>query len=119
MSKHIRVEIGFGLELDKNGRVDDQPYLLTIPEYVARNRSIYVKSLALKFFGFYTFVDTAGAWTNPSGAVAEERGGMIILVLPNTDESKARVEKFCSQLRDLLNQEAVALAITPADFFII
>jgi hypothetical protein len=104
-STHARVEVGFGLGFDKN----HQPITSSHFQLEA------IKSKAVELFGGYTYYPSDGGWRHSDGELATEPGGTL-LIFTDTPQLLPKANELCQFIKRVLNQEAVALGITEAQF---
>ncbi len=107
-NKYLRIEVGFGMGFDKN----HQP-LENAPALLER-----VKSKALELFGGFTFYTSQGGWRHADGQLATEDGGTLLIFASDLPGRAAETDarNLATFVKQALNQEAVALGITSAEF---
>lgn len=113
---HMRVEFGFGTEFDKDGSAilrDELQAALKI-----------IKKEAAQIFGAYTLVPTHGGWTNSEGNLVTEDGCTLFTFqsLPSPEDAaqlEAKIAELAGVIKTQLNQEAVAVSRTLAQFELI
>ncbi len=110
MGSQIKVEIGFGLSYDKDGKS-----LWRTAE--AAREAIFSK--AIEIFGAYTYYETRGGWKNSKGHLCEEKGGVLFVVVPNEGFEHRAAFDLARFVKEKLNQEAVAVSVTPVNFELI
>jgi hypothetical protein len=104
---HAKIEFGFGVEKDRN-----QSFLTPDERSVAL---VKIRSEAAKLFGAYTLTPTTGGWTNPAGVLTEEAGYTLAVIIPVAQFTRS----FAQFIAEALNQEAVAVTVTPVNFQIV
>lgn len=97
-----KIEFGFGCELDKDYK--------RISSRELANMLKRVENATLQRFVGCTFVETRGAWVNPTGVVFSERGYTLIVY---TDQAGTYLAPgVVCYLKEILRQEAIAVCIT-------
>src|SRR5688572_20166352 len=102
-----KIEFGFGVGLDRN----QNP--ISLLKMAAAVQAICTE--AAKLFKAYTLTEVNGGWTNPAGVLVTERGYTLTVIMPSTQFTQA----FAKFIGGALDQEAVAVTVTPVNFNVI
>lgn len=103
MSNYIRAEITFGTEFDKSGA-----------SLFASNALKKIDDRAVNIFGGVTWSSSRGSWRDDSGATVSEAGQTVVIC--TLESRRPEIISLAKFIRDSLNQNCVAVSITPADF---
>lgn len=110
--KSNKITFGFGVGVTKDGS--------PIPRYFAQCLVKEICELAANLFGGYTIYECEGGWTNPRGEVVVEPGRSIVAYCDHRSKvTEAKVEQMVATIKELLNQEAVAVVREECDFSIL
>lgn len=112
-TEQTKIEFGFGLQLTKTGK--------TILDHEAQAALRSIRSLTLIHFSGATCTNTDGAWRNAEGREYIERGCTLTVL---TDVShgplvRIAVDEIVAEIKLVLQQEAVAVTLTPVNFSIL
>lgn len=107
--KKLKIEFGFGIGKKKNG---DQ-----IPLYDLKDGLDRIKAFAATRFSGYTLIPGSGGWTSPRGDLVEENCMTLIVYVATTDlRVRREINGTVDAIKRALDQEAVAVCITPVLF---
>lgn len=109
-----KIEFGFGTELDRNGN--------HIENSVQRHATQTIRETACQLFGGCTMLETWGGWKSPEGHLFRERGAMLVVYMDRNPAYSddlylcETVKQMAQTIKDSLNQQAVAVIVTPLSF---
>lgn len=109
-----KIEFSFGVGLDSSGRrieFDHRAHALRT-----------IRETACQLFGGCTLVETQGDWRSPEGRLFTERAAMLIVYVNQPELVRVHVLaklpfgaalEMAQEIKDSLNQQAVAVTVTP------
>lgn len=104
---NYKIEFGFGVGKDREQKDISLP---------AREIALQcIRDEAVRVFGAYTLTPVEGGWRNPAGVVVTEPGYTLSVILPSVQAS----QHFAGYIIGVLEQEAVAVTVTPVNFELI
>lgn len=103
-TNHYKIEFGFGVGKDRN-----QNFISPAMREAALQT---IQAEAARRFGAYTLTKVAGGWKNPAGVLVTEEGYTLTIIIPQTSPTHS----FARFIGAVLEQEAVAITITPVYF---
>lgn len=97
----IKVEYGFGIGLDAEGR--------EIPEAKQQAGLSVIRELAIRLFGGCTLCRTVGDWQDPeTGKIFSERGMTLsVMATGNGEPLSVKIKTLAENIKDNLKQKAV------------
>lgn len=110
-TSHYKIEFGFGVGKDRNQKDLNAAVVACAMEAI--------RTEAARRFGAYTLTLTQGGWTNPNFVLVTEPGFTLSILREGSAERDSwRDEDFAQFIGNLLDQEAVAVTVTPVFFHI-
>lgn len=118
-TNHYKIEFGFGVGKDKNQR--------TLSYEDVQIALANIRAEAARVYGAYTLTGTTGGWRNGAGVLVTEGGYSLSIVVPVVRDvigvgprelvPPSLADKcFAAYIAGALNQEAVAITVTPVHF---